>query len=352
MTLRVQYRSFYMILSRLVSMFAFTLLLFSAGACSRSSVPQEARNLEIFRASPQERLGSTRWDSGNTSVSNENRIDLFKKHIQDLGGGYVGVGTTQNFTLAAWARSEWIWLMDYTRITVAANRIHIAFLKHAATPEEFERLWRADTATEAYAVLDREYAGDPELPYLKSAWASVAHYVRWHAVVLRRVSAEHRYGNWFTDVKTYDFIRDRALKGRIIALRGDLQGSVTMRGIAENAARMGVTIRVLYLPNAEEFLGNYTSQFVANMMALRIDERSILLRTLTVQNKLFPWAPGSELHNPVGFHYCVMPAGYYISWLSHNVGKSIFHLIQLARVRREEGFSEIVPVPAGLPVKR
>ncbi|MBN1534461.1 MAG: hypothetical protein JXA20_17435 [Spirochaetes bacterium] len=338
-------------LLRLICTPATVILLLTACSCSRTPVPQEERNLEIFHASPQERLGPTRWDSGNTSVSNENRIDLFKRHIENLGGGYIGVGTTQNFTLAAWARSEWIWLVDYTRITVAANRIHIAFLRHAATPGEFERLWKVEAAPEAHTVLDREYEGDPELPYLKSAWGSIAKYVRWHTLVLRRVSSENRYGNWFTDSRIYDYIRDRALKGRIIALRGDLKGSVTMRGIAENAARMGVTVRVIYLSNAEEFFGNYSNQFIANMMALRIDERSILLRTLTVQNKLFPWAPGSELQNQLGFHYSVMPARYFVQWISRNAGKSIFHLIQLARVRREDGFSEIFPAPAGKSLK-
>ncbi|MCX7679799.1 MAG: hypothetical protein N2316_11370, partial [Spirochaetes bacterium] len=64
----------------------------------------------IFLSTPEEDVTPTKWEIGNTIISNEDRLELYKKHIEDIGGGYIGVGGTQNFLLASWANSEWVWL--------------------------------------------------------------------------------------------------------------------------------------------------------------------------------------------------------------------------------------------------
>ena len=63
--------------------------------------------------------------------------------IGGLGGAYIGVATDQNYTMAAAARSELLFLMDYDAEVGRIHRIYHAFMAEAATPAEFPRA-RAD----------------------------------------------------------------------------------------------------------------------------------------------------------------------------------------------------------------
>ena len=106
----------------------------------------EAQLQQLFHSMGEENLKPTRWDQGSTTTTNEDRLDLYIPHIQNMGGAYVGVGSIQNFTLAAWAKVEYLILMDFTRIVPAANKVHIAFLNAAKTPDEFKALWSKNRA--------------------------------------------------------------------------------------------------------------------------------------------------------------------------------------------------------------
>ena len=112
----------------------FTLLLVFFASCKEATPAPKADMQALFFGSPEETLKPTIWDTGDTTVTNEDRLEIYEPHIRGIGGGNFGVGSIQNFTLAAWAKSEYIWLMDFTRIVVAANKIHIAFLKRLKTP--------------------------------------------------------------------------------------------------------------------------------------------------------------------------------------------------------------------------
>lgn len=71
--------------------------------------------LGIFKETPQETLIPTKWDVGDTTVSNEDRLDLLIPHVQNIGNAYVGVGSEQNLTIAAWAKSDFIILWTLPR---------------------------------------------------------------------------------------------------------------------------------------------------------------------------------------------------------------------------------------------
>src|SRR5438105_2041756 len=55
--------------------------------------------------------------------SNEQRHDLFFDRIRGLGGGYLGVGADQNYTLAAVAAAEMVWLIDLDPAVVLLHRL-------------------------------------------------------------------------------------------------------------------------------------------------------------------------------------------------------------------------------------
>jgi hypothetical protein len=263
----------------------------------------------IFAASPHERLVPTGWDAGSTTISNEARLELFQKVATDRGGGYVGVGSTQNFMLAAWANAEWVWLMDFTRIVVDANKAHIAFLEVSPTAKEFVALWQPARKADGLRILRRRYAKDPGLSKIEHAYSTAAKFVSKRFGQVVDWAKQRRYDTWLTDAKLYGRIRRLALRGRIRALQGDLNGSSTLCGIGEAAKRMGVVIRIWYPSNAEEYkvFRPYKWTFRRNVRNLPADDRSLVLRTYTFSPSRLIWPKGWKGVSKVGFHYNAQP---------------------------------------------
>ena len=306
----------------------------------------ESELREIFDQTVEEELQPTKWDSGNTTISNEHRIDLFFKYIKNKGGGYIGVGTTQNFTLASVAKAEWIWLVDFTKIVAAANKIHIAFLKKSKTPRQFSILWEDYSRKKAHKIIREEYPKLKDYSFIFDTWRRSKRFVRWRFKCLRYISRKRRYKTWFTDIAMYNHIRDLAIRGHIKSLKGNLNGTTTMESIAEIADKMDVPIRVIYLSNAEEFFKSYTPQFKENINELPVDDNSILIRTATIYKWFYPWAPDSDYQNSIGFHYNVMPVSTFKAWLSMDHAKlELHHLLKSGKVIGKTGLSIISSPP-------
>lgn len=301
---------------------------------------------KIFSSTLEEDLEPTKWEIGNTIISNEDRLELFKNHVSDIGGGYVGLGGTQNFLLSSWANSEWVWLVDFTKRVVAANMLHIAFLKQAETPEKFRALWTKASSKTAMEIIEKEFTGNPEIDYLKRTWKIGLGYIPWRFRNLDRVTKKYKYTIWLNDQKYYDRIRNLALAGRIIARKGNLNGTITIRSIAETAKKMNVPIRLVYLSNAEEYIPSYSENFRKNFTALPSDSRSILLRTISFQKIKYPWAPDSEISTDKGFHYNVMPLNIFQEYLSRPVQKlSVHDIMRSAVIDKENGISVVQVIP-------
>ncbi len=307
----------------------------------------------IFNATPEEDTIPTKWEIGSTIISNEDRLELYKSHIADIGGGYVGLGGTQNFLLASWANSEWVWLFDFTKRVVAANMIHIAFLKEADNPQKFRSLWTKASMKEAMQIIEKEFSQHPELDYIKRTWKIGLGYIPWRFKNLDRVTKKYKYSIWLNDQKYYDRIRSLAISGRIIARKGNLNGTITLRGIADAAKKIGVPIRLVYLSNAEEYIPAYSDAFKKNFTALPSDSRAVLLRTISFQKWKYPWSPDSEISTDKGFHYNVMPLSLFQEYLSRPSQKlSVHDLMKSAIVDKENGISVIQTVQEAMPPKK
>ena len=305
-----------------------------------SAQTADASLVQAFQETPEEEVAITRWEIGNTIISNEDRLELFKKHVDDIGGGYVGLGGTQNILLASWANSEWVWLFDFTKRVVTANRIHIAFLKNTENPADFRSLWTKKSKSRAMEIIDAEFSKDPDLAYVKKTWNIGLGFIPWRFRNLDRESKKYKYSTWLNDQKYFDRIKFLAKNDRIIARKGNLNGTVTLAGIAGAAKKMRVPVRIVYLSNAEEYIHDYSSEFRSNFIALPSDEKSVLLRTTSVMRKVFPWAPDSEISTDKGFHYNVMPLAIFQKWLDSS-GRKLY-VIDMMRggdVNMKDGFS-------------
>ena len=73
-------------------------------------------------------------------VSDEQRHDLFRQDVKNLGGVFIGLGTDQNYLMAAWARPEVLVPLDFDQMVV---NLHFAFrviFLNAKTKEEARKL--------------------------------------------------------------------------------------------------------------------------------------------------------------------------------------------------------------------
>ncbi len=345
----------YPILSRLCIATQFIVFACIFHACVSGSAPNGSLayantsvddKITTFSSTREENVEPTKWEIGNTIISNEDRLELFKNHIADIGGGYVGLGGTQNFLLSSWANSEWVWLVDFTRRVVSANMLHIAFLKHADTPEKFRALWTKASSKNVMEIIDKEFTANSEINYLKRTWKIGLGYIPWRFRNLDRVTKKYKYTIWLNDQKYYDRIRNLALSGKIIARTGNLNGIITIRSIAETAKKMNVPIRLVYLSNAEEYIPSYSDNFRKNFTGLPADAQSILLRTISFQKYKYPWAPDSEISTDKGFHYNIMPLALFQEYLSRPIKKlSVHDIMRAAVIDKGNGISMVHTLP-------
>ncbi|MCC5813151.1 MAG: hypothetical protein JJT78_00210 [Leptospira sp.] len=290
-------------------------------ACGKAALNQEKKispeeQLKLFSDTKFENNKPTIWDVGDTTITNEDRLDLFEPKVRGIQGGYVGVGSTQNLSLAAWAKSEWIWLMDFTKIVVRTNRVNIAFLQEAKTPKEFRNLWENKSEKEAFALIEKFYENDPQLPDYKKAWKTSKPFQQKRFRTDDKVFKKRGTKLWLYDQENFDHIRNLALNGRIQAIEGDLRGPITVLSIAEQAKKMNIKIRSIYFSNAEEYF-TLQGQFRTNWTSIPVDEKSVVIRTISVKKYKFPWAEDSDFSTDRGFHYCIQPALNYQQWLTH-----------------------------------
>lgn len=214
-------------------------------------------------------------------MANEGRTHVWEPFVANVGGGYVGVASDQNYSLIAAAGSEVAWLLDYDPRVVAHHRRLRAMILRSATPEEFVGRFAPENLKTSLAVLDEVYAGEPELEKLKSGFKATRDEL--HPYYEAQRSAPPRGGEgkgWLADAAHYAVIRTMYAQGRIVPVKGDLMGSRTLTAIAAAARALAVPIRVVYLSNAPSaWGGELTPAFKANLRGLPFDERSLVLQT-------------------------------------------------------------------------
>lgn len=212
--------------------------------------------------------------------SNERRHDLFFSDLQGLGGGYLGVGADQNYTLAAAAGSQVLWLIDLDGAVVRVHHLYSALLGEAETPEALLALFDKPALPTVKALLERRAAG--EAASLLELYQSYRDDLRDHLQKQRG-----RPHTWLGDDAKYAAIRGLARRGRIVARLGDLNGSQTVQQVAAAARAAGVPVRVIYLSNAESWF-RYGHNFRRNLTALPLDERGVVLRTVKSEVLRYP----------------------------------------------------------------
>jgi hypothetical protein len=89
---------------------------------------------------------------------------------------------------------------------------------------------------------------------------------------------------WFlNDLTQYRYLVDLFRSGRVVIVRGDLSIGGSLASIGAAAQRVGAMVRVVYLSNAERYFP-YTAGFRKSILALPVDDKSIVVRTRARMN--------------------------------------------------------------------
>mgnify|MGYP000691614224 CR=1 FL=1 len=243
-------------------------------------------------------------------TSNERTLEAFHSRIQDLRGGYVGVGSDQAYLFIGWARSELAWLTDYDPVVVDIHAIYHALFAVADTPAAFRDLWRVERKPAAIAAIQQHGPVGAPAPDRADARRRELLYRRYRARIAKRLDAVSAgmaaagVPSFLTDQAQYTYVRDLVRAGRVRSLVADLTQTTAVQQLAAAASKLAVPVRVVYLSNAEEYWNRLTPSFRANVGALPVDDRSVVLRTLLT------WSKNQD------YRYNAQPLRNYQQWLA------------------------------------
>lgn len=271
-------------------------------------------------------------------ISDEARHDLFREAITDTGGVFVGVGTNQNYLMAAWAKPDYLVVIDFDQVIIDLHQIYRALFLQVETPAEFLRLWGPKSAARQMTfnhirttVKGREYRQQ-----VNDVFRQFRCRVNVGLRQALEVTKELGIPSFLDDQEQYDRIRKLFLEDRVLLTRGDFTGEKTLADLGRVLDKLGLTVRVLYLSNVEQYVGWRIGRFRPNMLGLPIDERSLVLRTYG-----FGEARAAD-HN---YRYYVQPAELFQAWLADPKSSNVKRLLRSARPTDVEGFDNLTLSP-------
>jgi hypothetical protein len=276
--------------------------------------------------------------------SNERRIDLFWKVLDSLGGAYLGVGTDQNLSFAARAKSEWIFLMDFDPEIVKVNKLHIFLLKNAKTFSDFKAYWQRKNR-ESTLKLIREKAefeaNDLEIGLQIGEKLGIG--VPERLSELEFMHKNFQLKTFSHNDEDFQFLRRKAIENKILAINGDLTGSTTLLEISKRVEKLGLTINVFYTSNAEEYF-KFPQNYRENIKSFPISDKSIVIRTITAGARSMGFPDGEKFPDTFPFHYNYQSLKNFKKWMDYPKEFNIPFLLKY-RTNIEKGFSTIEQDP-------
>ena len=138
--------------------------------------------------------------------SNERRHDLFFSTLNRLGGGYLGVGSDQNYTLAAVAQAELLFLVDIDAEVIRWHKVYAALIPIAETPQALLKLMHPRAEAAVRSALQARWGS--EAAELLQSYRNYRHMIGVHLAREQQVSHNGRAATWMSDPVLYGRIRD------------------------------------------------------------------------------------------------------------------------------------------------
>lgn len=248
----------------------------------------EASEVKPLSSSAKKVLWSSKTDRPRTRgrhyyKTNESRHDLFRPHLLNKGGGYIGVASSQNYNMIAWAKSDFAWLIDFDDGIQDIHLIHRAFLLKSPTSDSFLTKWSTPSLASSVKLLEKTYRDHRNRRRIIKIFRRFQRRMYSHMVSRYKGKLGKKYPNWLNRKSSYQYIRKMYQQDRIRVLFGNLLGKTTLREIGKAARKAKIPVRVVYLSNAEEWF-SYRSTFRNNIRGLPFDKKSVIIRTMWEKN--------------------------------------------------------------------
>ncbi len=249
-------------------------------------------------------------------VSNERRLDLYRPEIDARGGVLLGVGSDQNYLMAAWAEAELLVVVDFDQQVVDLHSVHGALMAAAPTMEAFGRLWTEDGVADAHAALREAVSDGRRRRELVTLYDGARVTVDKRLRKLGKRYRELGVHSYLDTPQQYRYVADLHARGRVVAVRGDFTVDGVLRNVADVLREQELSVSILYLSNIEQYF-TYRRPFKDNMLAIPLEDRSMVLRTL----------PGQ----PAGFQYILQRGGDFHAWMRARRVWSVYRLRGMAK---------------------
>jgi len=269
-------------------------------------------------------------------VSDEKAHYLFKSAITGLGGCMVGVGTDQNYIMAGWAKPDILIIADFDQVVVDVHKLYRIAFQHTQSPTDFIKAWRDQSILE---WLEKESLSPDEQKRLRKVFSMSKNLILDRLSEVRKTYRKAKTSTFLDDQQQFDYIRNLFLTNRVFVFRGDLTGTKTYRQIGDTLRNLGLTVRVLYLSNAEKYF-DCSENYKKNMRGLPFDEKSVVLRT----------AAGWDMEvAPDGLYtYLVQTPASFLAFMQDGVECSFKTIVSRRRLDKKQkglGFIDFIPAP-------
>lgn len=270
-------------------------------------------------------------------ISDEKRHDVFREDIENSGGIFVGLGTDQNYLMAAWAKPQVLIPLDFDQMIIYLHFAFRAVFLKARTAKEFERMWSPEAESETLSLISSEYR-DADEDFLKGilrAFKKGRKHVAVRLKRIRRIYGRLKLKTFLTDPEQYAYIVRLFQTDRVFPVRGDLTAERTLRDVAKAARQVGLPVRTLYLSNAEQYF-KFTPDYKENMRGLPFDEKSRVIRTVGKRTNA----------SPDGFYEYIVQNGHNFSaWLDYPKLYTVWTLFRARNPRKGVGSTQITKLP-------
>ncbi len=298
----------------------------SSVAVAQDVAPLTEEQKNIFHGSKEDPSAmklfgvNQEYEGRSYLAGDEWNLHLYHPRIKEIGGGYVGVGSDQGYMMVSWQRPEFAWLVDYDPLVVVTHKIYKTFFLEAKTPEAFYALWTKSEKDNALALIERDWADDENFELLKKV------YKDWRPKILRRHKRikrklkKQKISWYLSDQESYDYMRGMIREGRIRPMLANLIDDEGIRGIGEASRKLGAPMRVIYMSNAQEYW-KYPQEFRDNAASWNVDERSVVLHTLST------WSKNKD------YRYVIQPAANFQAWMAEPWVKKVYSMVPRRKLK-------------------
>lgn len=184
-------------------------------------------------------------------------------------------------------------------------------------------MWQEGNLETTLQVLKTRLAPTAEKAEILKIYRKFRGRIEHRLLEIYRRTSKAKVATFLSDQAQYDFIRNLILNNRVRAMRVNLLQDTGVAGIAKVARQLNVTVRAIYLSNAENYW-KYPKSFKSNMKLLPWDEKSVIVRTVSTWGDNFDYA------------YNLQPALNFIAWLDKNWVTTYRDFVHWKRPERDE----------------